>query len=168
MLYTATDFVEVIQFQGTDATQCMEQINIQIWELQGSAKKCCFLVLSFILSSQGSFHQSATNACSNTVNSVVIRRNVTLGILEPSKECFRPFTTTTVPRILNARTQLKLNLTRLFMTRKKLDENCLALKYQTPHLLNFSFVHHCIRRDCFSFNIGPGIMSQYWFWATWI
>ena len=153
MLYTATDFVEVIQFQGTDATQCMEQINIQIWELQGSAKKCCFLVLSFILSSQGSFHQSATNACSNTVNSVVIRPNVALGIFKPSKECFRLFTTTTVPKILNARTNLKLNSSRLFKTKK------FRRKLLSVALLNSTFVHHCIRRDCFSFNIGPGIMS---------
>ena len=110
-----------------DRCNSMEQINIQIWELQGSAKKYCFMALSFILSSQSPFHQSATNACSNTVNSVVIRQNVALGIFEPSKECFRPFTTTTVPRILNARTQLKLKSTRLFMTTKNLDENCLAL-----------------------------------------
>ena len=139
MLYTATEFVEFIQFHGTDATQWNRKTsNLRIARL---CQKYCFIAMSFVLSSQGSFHQSATNACSNTVNSVVIRQNDALGIFQPSKECFRPFTTTTVPRILNARTQLKLKSTRLFMTTKNLDENCLALKYQTPNLLNSSFVH---------------------------
>ena len=131
----------------------MEQINIRSENCNALSKEYCFLAMSFILSSQGSFHQSAANACSNTVNSVVIRQNVALGIFEPSKECFRPFTTTTVPRILNARTQLKLNSTRLFMSKK------IRRKLLSVALLNSTFVHHCIRRDCFSFNIGPGIMS---------